>query len=107
MEQTREFQEIIQALGSALIAATPENWDSATLELATDAHAEGHGLQGLSHSIHGPLGTVDVVFPSDEVFEATRRLELMFREANEMWKRATVRVWLDGESWRFASDFEY
>ena len=107
MEHTREFAEIIQALGSALIEATPETWDSATLELAVDPEAEKFGHEGLIHCIRGPEGATEVVCPTDEVYDATRRLELLFRTANEMWKRATVRVRLEGEKWKFVSDFEY
>jgi hypothetical protein len=99
------FQEqqnrIYPLIGSELISLTPEHWRSAVLELKAVE-------DGVSHSIFSEDGHRDIVTASMELFEQTRKLELLFQQYNCMWEEARFRVWLDEEqTWKFSVDYKY
>lgn len=99
------FQEqqnqIYPLIGRELISLTPEHWTSAVLELKAEEN-------GVSHSIFSEDGHRDIVTPSMELFKQTRRLELLFKQYNSMWKEARFRIWLDEEkNWKFSVDYKY
>jgi hypothetical protein len=104
-DQQPLFQEqqskIYPLIGRELIALTPEHWESAVLELITVE-------DGVRHSIFSDAGQRDIVIASMELFEQTRKLELLFREYNCMWEEARFRIWLDEEkNWKFSVNYKY
>ena len=99
------FQEqqskIYPLIGRELISLTPEHWESAVLELKA-------GGNGVSHSIFSEDGHRDIVTASMELFEHTRKLELLFQQYNCMWEEAHFRIWLNEEkNWEFSVDYKY
>jgi hypothetical protein len=99
------FQEqqnkIYPLIGRELISLTPEHWESAELELKA-------GENGVRHTIFSAAGHRDIVTASFELFEQTRKLELLFRQYNCMWEEARFRIWLDEEkNWKFSVDYKY
>jgi hypothetical protein len=100
-----ELREVMQQLASALIGATPEHWNAATLELIVDPVRFGD--DGVALSIFNPEYRRDFVDPTDELYDGARQLELLARARGRMWKKVTFRVWRDNDDWRFGADFEY
>lgn len=98
-EQIPIFQQIL----AALVEATPEWWSFAMLELVTPPLGLGNGV---AHSISNSDYPRDVVLPTDELFEATRRLELACKKHGDSWKRCVFRIQEEGESWRYVAEFE-
>ena len=86
------------------IRNVPPSWAAATLTL--EAPEDGLG-QGVTHSITSPAGLRDVVFPSDELMLATRKLELGSIENKLDWRKAVVGIEKDGEVWKTNVDFDY
>ncbi|SRR6266542_4400120 len=96
--------EILQDLGHALIEATPESWNEATLELEQEE-------EGCSHVITSREHSKDIVIATDDIFEATGRLEDLFRERGQLWKRAVFSATRNDndteESWAFNVEYTY
>lgn len=92
---------LFQDISVALIGCTPEHWYSAVLFL-------NKSDTGLVHTIESDEGHSDIVSPSDELFIATRKLQLLLSSKGEMFLTAKFRVWLnDSEQWQFKSEFTY
>lgn len=97
----KQQSEIYPDIGRELIAATPEHWNSAILELQDKGDT-------VSHSIFSDEGHRDIVSATMELFEHTRRLELLFKKYGAMFKSARFRVWLDeSQEWQFNVQYEY
>jgi hypothetical protein len=104
-EEPQDWQApILTSLWEALIRVLPDGWDSAVLVLETTAGGFGTGL---SHSILNEDGQPGLAFPNEDLFLATRRLELGFHQQGLPWRRAIARVWFDGENWRGTINYEY
>jgi hypothetical protein len=98
-----EQSTVFEKLAIALIEATPEWWTFAELELVAPAEGLGGGLE---HSITNSENPSDVVVPTDEIFEATRLLELTSLKDDDTWKRCVFQVRQEDDTWRFTADFE-
>lgn len=97
-----EQTPIFQSLANALVEATPEWWTEATLELTVSAFGTG-----LAHTISSADFPRDVVVATDEVFDATRALELASVRHGDSWKRCVFRISQESTgAWRFTADFE-
>jgi len=97
-----EQTPIFQRLAHALVEATPEWWSSATLELTAPASGSG-----LAHAISSAEYPRDVVVSTDEVFEATRALELASVRHGDSWRRCLFHIVREPSgAWRFTADFE-
>ncbi|NPU93984.1 MAG: hypothetical protein HPY82_18900 [Gammaproteobacteria bacterium] len=97
----RQQNEIYPELGNELISLTPEHWNSFLLELVATK-------EGVSHSIVSEEGHRDIVTPSMELFEHTRRLELLFKQYGCMWLKAKFHVFLSADGgWKFTMDYQY
>ncbi len=105
--QTPNVQEIC----IAMIRLIPDTWDSAALVLEVPEKGMGTGL---SHSpitpqplkdfaVRGP----DFVMPDNEVFAATRKLELGWMERKGTFKRAIITARKDEEGWQIQSEYEH
>ena len=95
---------ILRDVWIELIKALPPDWTAATLEL--NAPSQGLG-SGVTHAISSPDQKRDVVFPTDALLEATRKLELESVKRNDRWRRVLVRVSREGKDWQSGADFDY
>jgi hypothetical protein len=95
---------IVKALAHALVNATPETWNEATLEIQVDE-------RGLDHVIASAEHPDDIVIPTDEIFAQTMALQDLFVAKGQSFKTATIHVFLqeqDGkESWKFKVNYTY
>ncbi len=97
----RQQSEIYSNIGKELIAATPEHWNSAILELLDRGET-------VAHTIVSDEGHPDIVSPTMDLFEHTRKLELLFKQYKTMFKSASFRVWLnENNEWQFNVQYEY
>ena len=89
------LSKLYSNLGSSLIEATPEHWNSAILHMETKEN-------GVSHYIESDEGHSDIVMCTDEIIEASCQVIKELEIHNKMYKKATLRVWLSEESkWKF------
>jgi len=101
-----EQTPILQDIGSALIEATPQHWRVAVLELATTHLATG--VVGLQHCVTSPEGHGDLVMPTDELMEATRRLQALCEQHGQLFSRVVFEIRCDSDDeWHFDSRWEY
>jgi|GEM_PF-1498307 hypothetical protein len=92
-------------LVAALVAATPEKWNSAEMfvERSDDSTNEK-----MSISISSPDGHKELVSPTDDIYEGLYKLSDCFRDEGKVWKSVRYRVDLapDG-NWRYHVNFDY
>jgi hypothetical protein len=99
-----EQTPIFRRMADALVEATPEWWSAAALELTAPASGFGSGLE---HTISSTEHPRDVVVATDEVFEATRALELASVRHGDSWRRCVFRIAQEpAGAWRFTAEFE-
>lgn len=99
-----EQTPIFVAITNALVEATPEWWNSATLELTAPDGVFGSGLE---HSISNSDHAQDVVVATDELMEATRALELVCVRHGDSWRRCVFQIHEAGDGdWGFTANFE-
>jgi hypothetical protein len=99
-----EMTLILRRLASALIEIIPETWTEATLRAEVQRSEEGTSI---SHSIESEQHPHDVVVGRDDLFRATRELQLLCDEAGQPWSGLIVRAQQVDEQWRFTTKFEY
>ena len=87
-EQTPIDREIV----TALVELLPEAWDRPVLEVeyALDDRGERFG-----HTIFNPDGQRDLVDPSDVIYDATFRLQQLFRQHNGVWTKVRYEIAID------------
>jgi len=99
-----EQGRILQELATALVAATPEWWDEATLRL--QAHEDGY-----LHSIASTQHPRDIVTPTDDIYEQTFALQDLFAANSKQFTTAVFTVYRDDqngeESWGFRVEYTY
>lgn len=95
-------QEIYPKLALELINLIPQEWYSAVLEL-------NKSKEGMGHSIYSDEGYTNVIVPSMELYEQTRKLELLFKEYGPVWENADFKVsWDDAnEDWKYSVEYMY
>lgn len=89
-----------------LIAAVPESWRSATLQIerAPDAGKDESYLI----TIQSPEGRTEVVPPPVELMEAVRRLDQVFARHGHRWSKARYTITqADDGDWDFVALFDY
>jgi hypothetical protein len=96
---------VLNRIGAALIAATPEHWERFTLKVGVEHKPGGH--IGMPHTVSSSEHPQQLVVGTEELFSATRELQLMCEQAGQPWKEMLVEVWLESGQWRFSSDFKY
>lgn len=88
-----------------LIVATPEWWNYARLELN---YTSVDGIDKCGHCIINPQFPCDYVEPTEELYEATRKLVLYYKGSGSMWKSASYETWPEDEKgWKFKAEFQY
>ena len=99
-----EQGQILKNLANALVEATPEWWNDATLELEQTS-------EGCAHSIFSANHPNDIVVPTDEIYEATAQLEDLFANKSQSWKKAVLKLTRSDrrgeESWQFKVEYSY
>ena len=93
-----------RAVCDAMVASTPDDWNVLVLTLerpegVTEVGQLQHSISSPSH--HGPAT------PDDAMYEATYRLDELFRRHGAVFRRAVYRVELLPDSWRYKAEFEY
>jgi len=99
-----QMTAILRRVGGALIEATPERWTEATLRVEVRTSAEGTTI---THSVKSEQHPRDIVLGTDELFEATRELQLLSDRAGEPWAAFVMRVRQESGDWKFDINFEY
>ena len=95
-----------QAIGSELIALTPESWQAIVLRVSVNRPE--NGMLGMTHEISSPEGHKEPITPSDELSDLTYSLLKLFEEFGPAWKQLTFKVTMQSDGgWRFQSDFQY
>jgi hypothetical protein len=102
--EAERMSAIMRRLGGALLQAIPEWWSDVTLRVEVRHSAEGTAI---SHSIASEQHPHDVVVGTDEVFVASRELQLLSAEAGEPWSAFVMRVHQENGAWKFKINFEY
>jgi hypothetical protein len=102
---TEQMTPILRRIASALVEATPENWDSATLRVRMNEHAQG--TIGLALEISSEVFPNELVWPTDEIFVAARELQQLCGGAGRPFSTLTFAVKRVGQDWEYGSDFEY
>jgi hypothetical protein len=74
--------------------------------LTIERPAESTAAGELSHSLSSPDHRRPAV-PDDSLYEATYRLDELFRRHGAVFRRAVYRVELSPVSWRYTAEFEY
>ena len=87
---------------SALIAVTPEWWNTATLNVERVTH------DSLRFSIKSPEKHRDYVEPSEEIYTTVQELSELFQRYNHFWQQVkyTVTLQEDGD-WKYTVEFTY
>jgi len=105
---TLDFAEkmgaILKRIGGALIEATPDWWSAATLRVEVRKSAEGTAIK---HSIQSDQHPKDIVVATDDIFTATRELQLLSEQAGEPWSAFVMQVRNENGEWKFNINFEY
>lgn len=93
-------------ISNLLIAATPQSWHSARLDVEFSRKADG--TEGFVHRISSPEGHRDLVEPPEEMYAAVFLLFDLFRRAGKPWQRVgyVVSQATDG-NWDYEVRFEY
>jgi hypothetical protein len=93
-----------RAVCDAMVASTPDTWSVIVLTLVRPKGVTAVGQ--LEHSLSTPEGHPPVM-PDESLYEATYRLDELFRRHGGLFCGAVYRVELLPDSWRYAADFEY
>jgi hypothetical protein len=93
-----------RAVCDAMVASTPDTWGLIVLTLERPDGVTAVGQ--LDHSLTSPEGHPPVM-PDDSLYEATYRLDQLFRRHGGLFRRAVYRVELLPDSWRYTAKFEY
>jgi hypothetical protein len=102
-EQAPIDREIV----NELIAATPEWWDAATLEVTAASRSDEP--TGLNYVIASPKGLTDSVEATKEIRAGVSRLARLHAKRGHPWKRVKYVVHRrpDSEDWDTEIEFEY
>nr|WP_199045278.1 hypothetical protein [Dyella sp. ASV24] len=99
----QEHSKWVQAVGSELIAATPETWSRAQLTLTPTMDA---GRVALAQEISNPDGLRDLVRPTEELIETSARFHAFCEAHGDRWERCDLLVYEVEGSWQFNVNFK-
>jgi hypothetical protein len=95
---------ILHRLAGHLIASLPADWSEAQLRVEVTRSEEGVSL---AHAIQSERHSRGVAVGTDDLFLATRELQLLCDEAGERWSALVAQVVQEEGQWRFRASFEY
>ncbi len=102
-EQSKIDNEIVRAV----IDSTPEEYFDFEL-LLTYLEKENQELGSVLHVLICLDGDGFTLTPSIEVFNAVRKLNLLFNSHGIKWEKIKYHIYCgDDDSWRFEADFVY
>ncbi|MEB0056372.1 MULTISPECIES: hypothetical protein [unclassified Variovorax] len=93
-----------KALANALIAATPETWARAEVEVSRD---DDGATEEMSIVITSPDGRPEVVSATEDLFAALYGLSDFFRERGTVWNKIVCSVAEEAGDWTFKVSYEY
>lgn len=93
-----------RAVCDAMAASTPADWNVIVLTIKRPIGATNIGE--LSHSISSPDRNRPAM-PDESLYEATYRLDELFRRHGLVFRWAVYRVELSPGSWRYTAEFGY
>lgn len=92
-------------IASELIAATPEHWVSAALRL-TRIFFDGE--ERVQLYIFNEEGQLDLITPTDDLYELSFQLADVFKKHGANWREITYRVTQGrDEEWDWKADYKY
>lgn len=95
---------ILRRLASHLVANLPADWSEAKLRVEVTRSPEGTSL---AHSIQSERHSHGLAVGTDDLFLATRELQLLCDAAGEPWSALVAEVEQVEGQWRFTVSFEY
>jgi hypothetical protein len=102
LEQKQPILDIV----NALLVLLPNDWTSA--ELSIERKVYDGGVEGCAHLITGPSGSREFVEPSDDLYQKTWSLAMLFQRHGRPWQHARLRVQLTSEAdWEYTIEFGY
>jgi hypothetical protein len=93
-----------RAVCDAMVASTPDTWNTILLTLERSKAATQLGE--FEHSISSPDG-LPPVMPDPSLYDATYKLDQLFQKHGAPFRRAIYRVELLPDSWKYTAEFEY
>ena len=97
--------QINQELATAMIEATPENWNAIKLEIEQE---NVNGNIAIKHKISSPEGHDDLIMATDEIISATSKLSFLFESNNKPWKKVECLTAQNNEgNWSIECQFTY
>lgn len=93
-----------RALANALIAATPDTWSRAEVEVSRD---DDGATEEMSIVITSPEGRPEVVNATEDLFAALYGLSDFFRERGTVWNKIVCSVGEEAGNWTFKVRYEY
>ena len=101
----QEQQPIDEAIVQCVVANVPKDWTSAILTLERQKQAAGLG--DFAHTLSSGDGHRPAM-PDDSLFDATFRLDEVFRRYGAFLTRVTYRIEqrLDGQ-WKYVADYQH
>lgn len=97
-EQTPIDREIVEEV----VSLTPESWDRIVLEVEYSNDEDG---EGFGHVIYSPDGHRDIVEPSEELFDATWRLQELFKKYGGHWRSVKYNITVDDDGISYKTHF--
>jgi hypothetical protein len=104
LDYAEQMTAILRRVGGALIEVTPEYWTEATLRVEVRNSVEETEI---AHSITSEQNPTDIVVGNDEIFTATRELQLLSAKAGERWAVFVMQLRQEDGEWKFRINFEY
>lgn len=98
-EETPIDQEIV----NEVVELIPEAWDRAVLEVEYSIDDRGEAFE---HTIFSPDGHRDLVEPSDLIYDATFRLQQLFRKYDGIWTKVRYEIAIDDEGVTYKARFD-
>jgi hypothetical protein len=91
---------------NALIAATPESWNSANLYVKREE--DSNYSEKMVVEISSPEGHTDMISATDAIYENLYRLSDCFRNEGKNWSEVKYEIALSsGGDWKYKVDFSY
>jgi hypothetical protein len=101
----QEQQPIDEAITRSVLQSIPADWTAAVLTL--ERRSESSGVGDFSHSLASGDGRRPVM-PDDSLYDATFRLDEVFRRHGAFLTRVTYRVeQRAGGEWSYSADYQH
>lgn len=90
------------------IECTPEEWDDFHLNLEYEYAEDLDSMGNIKHNIIASNSQSEFATPSDELFNATNKLNKLFYKYGVEWVNAKYHIYItEEEQWKYEADFQY